>query len=151
MIEDKNIERCLSWLEDNLKLTKREEMILKCIAYKRQFTEETTLDKHKQNYVLNNYKTKRIEEIAFELREQPSTILEFLDKREITGYKKGHAERLTQNDREYILKYYKTKNIAQLANDLDMLSNKSCIRAFLTKRGLRAVSDKRKKPNAKQP
>ena len=108
---DRNIERCLSWLNDNLKLTDEEKNILSFLACK----------KHK--------------------------MYEPIEKTTSKKYTKG---RLTPKGKDYILRNYKRKTVAEMADELDMLSNKSIIRAFLTKQGLRAVSARGNKNNEKQ-
>lgn len=140
---DKNIERCLSWLEDNLKLTPKEEAILRCLAFKNQ--EDDILSEDKKKYVLSNCENKSVEEIAFALKEKPIIIYDFLNKYQIR-VKRPYKYKLGENDKKYILKFYKTKNAIEIAHDLDMPDSVACIRAFLKNRGLTA---KRKKRSAK--
>ena len=144
MIEDKNIERCLSWLNDKLSLTPQEKHALYMISLGKGRVKKSLLDTKQRQYILDNYKTSTIEMMAFEMKLQPKAVIEFLNHCGITNYRKAY-QKLSENEKGYILKYYSTKTVCQLADDLDMLDRKSVIRAFLTKNGLRAKSVDRKK------
>lgn len=130
---DRNIDWCLSWLNDQLRLTPEEEAKMyytevvqfgkpvkkKIIAPKR--AKRLTDDEKK--YILENYKTRTLTQLGVDLNRTNRAIDNFLIKNGLQALRhQGRHSKITFTDREYIRENYKTMTCQEISDVLNVSS-----------------------------
>lgn len=125
----RNIDGCLSWLYNNIRLTAEEQKLFDNLfkqPKKENNTKKELFTNNEKDYILKNYKKKTSSEIARDLNkyEKRTAIFNFLKRHGLKALTRKEAKErdfydksFDANIKKFILENYKEKTILQMAKE----------------------------------